>query len=277
MDSFTDIQLIQQGGYGHIFKATINKKLVIIKRMKETNYSYLEGFQKEVYALKTLYKLPHIAELYDVFWEGRFANLVLKYYELGDLNEYINDNGAMTIQDSHSILKQICIGLQGMHSMKIAHCDLKAENILLTMENGSIHVVLADFGCSIVCTSKYVTKSLGSPSYFAPEQLLGKKYNPFKSDVFGVGILFYELLFGRNPFFEPNYDLDEISKQTLAFDATSVDIENEFAKDLFIKLMQVNPKKRISINDALLHPFITGVLLKRKWFNFFSNKVNDTK
>ena len=272
----TEMVLIEEGGYGEIYKAKVKSKTVIVKKQKEAHYLCLEGFQREVFVLKTLFKKPHIAELYDFYWEDKLAHLVLKYYELGDLSHYINVNGGFSIQDAKHLMQQLLIGLNAMHSLRIAHCDLKAENILLCHKEGKLHAVLADFGCSIYCTTKFVSGTLGSPSYLAPEQLLGKAHSPFLSDMFGIGVIFYEMLFGENPFFDPNFDLKQISLKTLHFISNDVPIKDAAAKSFFIKLVEPNPKKRLNIRSAQKHPFITGKSDAKRtmkdWFLFLKKE-----
>eukprot|EP00834_Sanchytrium_tribonematis_P006908 NODE_558_length_6080_cov_0.296773.p2 type:complete len:298 gc:universal NODE_558_length_6080_cov_0.296773:3166-2273(-) len=256
MQSLEHLEYYQQGGFGSIYKSKINEKVVIVKKMNSTDYYCLEGFQREVFALKQLQNAPHVVELYDIFWESRYLHLVLKCYEMGDLNMYLNANGALELMQVQIFTKQLLIGLSACHSMNIAHNDIKSENIFLTQNNGEIELVLGDFGCATVCKSKYTTGSLGSPTYLAPEQLMGKKYSPLKSDMWALGVVIYEMIYNCNPFYDESNDFEAIRRNTLEFKLPGnlpLPIKS-FMNGMLCRV----PQKRLNCKKAMQHTFISG-------------------
>eukprot|EP00835_Amoeboradix_gromovi_P005536 NODE_529_length_7157_cov_0.524795.p3 type:complete len:317 gc:universal NODE_529_length_7157_cov_0.524795:2107-3057(+) len=266
-----DLQMIDTGGYGLIYTTEINGKIYVVKKQKEASYLCLQGFQREIFALSLLsvHKIPNIVTLKEVYWNDNYVHLIFPYYEEGDLHRYLHQFGPLPVDSIRELSKQLFSGIAGMHKMRIAHCDLKSENILLYKKNDQLMAVIGDFGCSKYFKTKYVGDTLGSPSYLAPEQILQKKHSPFISDIFSMGVIFYEMIFKDNPFFDPNNDVAQISKNTLMFNPNDVYIEDKDTKDLLARLMEHNPRKRITAPQALTHPFITEIP-KRKWFGFFT-------
>jgi len=148
---------------------------------------------------------------------------------------------------------QICLGLKHVHDRKILHRDLKGQNIFLTKTN---ILKLGDFGIARVLSStrENARTMVGTPYYLSPEIIGGKPYS-FKSDIWSLGVILYELCALRPPF----------DASSLAFLAAKISkgqyspIPQHFSKELktlVATLLQVDPSKRPNTNMILKMPIV---------------------
>ena len=110
----------------------------------------------------------------------------------------------MSLEETTEILRQLCAGIQAMHSDYLMHRDIKPENIFLTLVNFYLtqgdQIKLGDFGWSVFYGNHEMRNTqCGTPLYLAP-QLVGQKEYSETVDIWAIGILAYELLTGENPF-----------------------------------------------------------------------------
>lgn len=143
-----------------------------------------------------------------------------------------------------------------LKSKNIIHRDLKPHNILLTENNSVERIKIGDFGLAKVISPVDLADTMcGSPLYMAPEILKLEGYDE-KSDLWSLGIIIYELIYGHTPFSASNHIhlqklLDDF--ETLTF-PTGRSISTD-CKDLLSRLLEKTPRKRISIGDLRNHPF----------------------
>ncbi|KAH0787691.1 CAMK family protein kinase [Histomonas meleagridis] len=157
---------------------------------------------------------------------------------------------------------QIFDFLRYLHSLGIAHRDLKPENILLDSWN---MLKLSDFGLS-----KYVGKNglmdtpCGSPCYASPECLSGNSYDGMKSDIWSCGVILYAMLTGSLPWTKRNHN--ELFAQVKSGDYKVPTFLSEECQSLLKSLLTVDVDKRITLEEAMNHPFIvqTGNLSYEK-------------
>lgn len=130
--------------------------------------------------------------------------------ENGELFDYINDKGSLGQSLGGKIFYQIYEAVNYLHQNKIAHRDIKTENILLSKE---MNAKLIDFGLANSYSESNRLKTFcGSPSYLAPEIIQRKTYNPKMIDVWCLGVLLYIMLEARLPFYD---DSDELQKKNI--------------------------------------------------------------
>lgn len=140
----------------------------------------------------------------------------------------------------------------------IAHRDLKPENILLDKEN---KVRLADFGLSnIMKDGEMMYSSVGSPNYAAPEVLKPAPYAGPEIDVWSSGVVLYALLCGNLPFDDEN--IPNLYQKIKLGDYTIPNHVSEEATDLITKMLEVDPLKRITINEIKRHVWVKEHLPK---------------
>ena len=195
--------IIGQGGMADVYLANdmILDREVAVKVLRENladDPIYVQRFEREANAVATLSN-KNIVEIYDVGNENNRHYIVMEYVAGQTLKELTYKRGALHMAEAIDIMKQVVNGVKAAHECGIIHRDLKPQNILVT--NGGI-VKIADFGIASISSVAQVTKTdtiMGSLHYLAPEIARGEKATP-QSDIYALGIMFYELLVGQVPF-----------------------------------------------------------------------------
>jgi len=142
----------------------------------------------------------------------------------------------------------------------IVHRDLKPENLLLSSKQADAHLKLADFGLSKVMEAAAVLETqCGTPGYVAPEVLMGEGYDE-KVDIWSIGVIMYILLCGFPPFYAPNNQqlFEKIQKGDFQFLSPFWDEISQSAKDLIKKMIVVDPNVRLSAEQVLKDPWVSG-------------------
>ncbi|MFE0135065.1 protein kinase [Streptomyces sp. NPDC059037] len=146
---------------------------------------------------------PNIVRTRDLVVEGDLLALVMDLVEGPDLHRYLRDNGPFTPVAAALMTAQIADALAASHADGVVHRDLKPANVLLKQEaDGSMHPMLTDFGIARLADSPGLTRThefVGTPAYVAPESAEGRPQTS-AVDIYGAGILLYELVTGRPPF-----------------------------------------------------------------------------
>lgn len=196
-------ELIGQGGMADVYlcEDTILHRVVAIKLLRSSltgDPVYITRFHREASAAAAL-SHKNIVEIYDVGEENDDYYIVMEYVPGQTLKELIHKRGALHYAEAVDIMKQVTSATAKAHSMGIIHRDLKPQNILVT-DSGVVKI--ADFGIASIQSLSQVTKTdtiMGSLHYLAPELARGEKAT-VQSDVYALGIVFYELLRGEVPF-----------------------------------------------------------------------------
>ncbi|MFE0700412.1 protein kinase [Streptomyces sp. NPDC058872] len=145
---------------------------------------------------------PNIVRTRDLVVEGDVLALVMDLVEGPDLHRYIRENGPLTPVAAALLTAQIADALAASHADGVVHRDLKPANVLLAEQGGQMHPMLTDFGIARLADSPGLTRThefVGTPAYVAPESAEGRPQTS-AVDVYGAGILLYELVTGRPPF-----------------------------------------------------------------------------
>ena len=203
----------------------------------------------------------HIIHLYDVFDESQFCYLVTECMLGGELFDRIVAKTFYNEREARDVCKILFHTISYVHSFNIAHRDLKPENLLLLSASNDSEIKIADFGFAKRCPKpKCLSTQCGTPGYVAPEILEGTKYGT-KSDMWSLGVIMYILLGGYPPFTEKTQrDLfRKIRRGDYEFNADYWGEVSQEAKDLISSMLTVDPDKRISAQEALLNPWITGI------------------
>lgn len=196
-------ELIGQGGMADVYLAydDILKREVAVKILRSSltgDPIYITRFHREARAAAALCH-RNIVEIYDVGEEDDLYYIVMEYVRGQTLKELINKRGALHYVEAVDIMKQVVSATALAHSMGIVHRDLKPQNILVT-DSGIVNI--ADFGIASIQSLSQVTQTdtiMGSLHYLAPEIARGEKATP-QSDIYALGVVFYELLRGDVPF-----------------------------------------------------------------------------
>lgn len=145
---------------------------------------------------------PNIVRVRDLVVEGDLLALVMDLVEGPDLHRYLRENGPFSPVAASLLTAQIADALAASHADGVVHRDLKPANVLLRQDYGQMHPLLTDFGIARLADSPGLTRTqefVGTPAYVAPESAEGRPQTS-AVDIYGAGILMYELLTGRPPF-----------------------------------------------------------------------------
>ncbi|MEV0244360.1 serine/threonine-protein kinase [Streptomyces sp. NPDC050674] len=145
---------------------------------------------------------PNIVRVRDLVVEGELLALVMDLVEGPDLHRYLRENGPFTPVAAALLTAQIADALAASHADGVVHRDLKPANVLLQQYDGRMHPLLTDFGIARLADSPGLTRTqefVGTPAYVAPESAEGRPQTS-AVDIYGAGILLYELVTGRPPF-----------------------------------------------------------------------------
>lgn len=263
---YESIGLLGNGAFGKVrlFRDKNIKELKFaIKTIKKENLPK-ELFSFIVDEVQILAKMdhPNIVKYYETYEDENYINIVMEYLQGEDLFKLIStkkyDN--FTEKDIAEIISCILRALSYIHGQGIVHRDIKPENILFSKNGNYETLKLIDFGLStgFKSDSRY---RVGSPYYMSPEIIEGNF--SYKTDVWSVGVILYVMLTGYFPYNgKTNHDVfEQIKQKTYNFKHLHESKCSQLAKDLVAKLLNKNESKRLSVEEALHHP----------WFKFFLN------
>lgn len=192
--------LVGQGQFGQVYCAIHRKtgRLVALKNLNRNRFP-THQFLRELRFLLSL-DHPNIANCLALNQEGNGRQLVLEYCEGGTLRDIIDQGTQLTLAEILTLTTEILSALEHAHAKHLVHCDIKPENILLTLSPHGWQAKVSDFGIARL-SQELQSKgrgATGSPAYMAPERF----YFQFSaaSDLYAVGIMLYELLLGDRPF-----------------------------------------------------------------------------
>uniref|UniRef100_A0A8C7ZYV6 Calcium/calmodulin-dependent protein kinase type IV n=1 Tax=Oryzias sinensis TaxID=183150 RepID=A0A8C7ZYV6_9TELE len=204
---------------------------------------------------------PNIIQLKEIFETDTDIALVLELVTGGELFDRIVERGYYSERDAAHVIKQILEAVAYLHENGVVHRDLKPENLLYADLSLDASLKIADFGLSKIIDDQVTMKTVcGTPGYCAPEILRGNAYGP-EVDMWSVGVILYILLCGFEPFFDPRgdqYMYSRILNCDYEFVSPWWDEVSLNAKDLVGKLIVLDPHKRLSVREALQHPWVLG-------------------
>ncbi|XP_026774689.3 death-associated protein kinase 2 isoform X1 [Pangasianodon hypophthalmus] len=217
-----------------------------------------EEIEREVNILQQL-QHPNIISLHDVYENRTDVVLILELVSGGELFDFLAQKESLSEEEATEFLKQILDGVHYLHSKKIAHFDLKPENIMLLDKNVPLpRIKLIDFGLAHKIEDGVEFKNIfGTPEFVAPEIV---NYEPLglPADMWSIGVITYILLSGASPFLGESKQetLANISAVSYEFDEEFFSSTSELAKSFIRQLLTQDTRKRLTIEGALNHPWI---------------------
>ena len=253
------------GAFGTVFKVQhiLTEKIYAMKVMNK-NYiiqkKYLHYVVSEFEIMKTLTGSPFVIDLHYCFQSANYLFMVIDICPGGDFDnlKYINN--------LKLFFAELVLAFEHIHKHHVVYRDLKPENILLDPYG---HIKVCDFNLAKggVTKQKRATSFCGSPMYLSPEMLDPEGVDQ-RADIYGIGLLIYELITDRPAFMAAN--LDELYEK---IKNNKIDFENPKLKgdmkDLLQKILKVNPDDRITIEEIKDHPYFKDIdfdkVLKREY------------
>ncbi|GGH74780.1 serine/threonine-protein kinase [Pullulanibacillus pueri] len=238
-DRYKIISRVGDGGMAVVYKA---KDLIldrfcavkILRQQFSNDEAFIRRFRREAESVSSL-SHANIVNIYDIGEEDDLYYIVMEYVDGTTLKTYIKHFAPVPPENAVYILKQIAAAIEHAHEHGIVHRDIKPQNILIDDQD---QVKVTDFGIALGLTSATITYTnsiLGSAHYLSPEQARGGKAT-VKSDIYGFGIVMYEMLTGQLPF--PG--------------DTPVSVALKHLNDDFIHPRELNPNLPQSLENIIL-------------------------
>jgi serine/threonine protein kinase len=225
----------------------------IIPKSSITTEQALARFEREVRAIIKLHH-PGIIKIHAFLTDDLYCYLVMEHCP-GDT--LLSNLGQMTHTEDfiRSIVKQILATVAHIHREGVAHRDLKLENILF---DATGHIKVIDFGFSrFVTPGELFGTPCGSAQYVAPEVISGQSYEGRAVDMWSCGVIIYALMTNYFPWRGSNQA--HILRQILSGDFQIPDSVGVLCADLIRKLMTIDPRVRLTADEALTHPWLETI------------------
>ncbi|KAL7636620.1 UNVERIFIED_CONTAM: hypothetical protein RMT77_013397 [Armadillidium vulgare] len=251
-------ETVGSGGFAKVKVAThvLTGDKVAIKIMDKKQLGEdLPRIHLEIEAMKHL-SHQHICKLYQVIETDAKIFMVLEYCPGGELFDYIVEKDRLEEEEARIFFREIVSAVAYIHEMGYAHRDLKPENLLLDDEQ---KLKLIDFG---LCANpsggmdQRLATCCGSPAYAAPELVSGRQYLGSEADIWSMGVLLYALLCGFLPFDDEN--LSTLYRKIQSGKYEKPEWLSEGSRNLLASMLQVEPKRRITVRYLLSHPWLIG-------------------
>ncbi|KAK7079275.1 Serine/threonine-protein kinase ulk3 [Halocaridina rubra] len=251
---------IGTGSYADVYKAYRKgavREVVAVKCVLKSNLSKsaLDNLVTEIGILKRL-RHEHIVEMKDFVWDDKYIYIIMEYCSGGDLSAFVKSKQRLPEAVCQRFLQQLAAALKYMREENVSHLDLKPSNIFLkSHRNPSLKI--GDFGLAQLMPEDDTNSTIkGSPLYMAPEIVLKRQYNA-KVDLWSVGVILYECLFGKAPYTSKTMEelIGKIKKEKPIEVPYGTNISSE-CRDLLQQCLQRDVNQRIDFDDFFNHSFV---------------------
>lgn len=276
--------LLGQGAFSSVYLGHEKKTHlpVAVKKISK-KYTDTNSFERE---LRTLLHIrnsgghPHICSLHQCYDDDEHYYLVLDYVTGGELFEHLIRNGAYSEAGAARLVREVASTLAFLHGIGVVHADLKPENIMLSQkpdggDSSNAVVKLVDFGSAEIVNSEVVASTAPAsdftltPAYAPPEVLNKTSQDDSKvessMDMWALGIILYIMLVGMHPFDPNGRATDDEIEEFVKDEKRMPSIRNRYTRhlspsavELIEGLMTRDPKKRMTAEQMLEHPWIRG-------------------
>ena len=268
ISDFTILKELGAGSYGRVIlvqhKITQAKYAIkCIDKRNKVNIEEKPYFRREIEIMYRVHH-PNVVKLFGHFEDNKYCYFIMEYIPGGNVYNLVPKNRFRTvpIQTIASIMKDVISAVYFLHHMSppIIHRDIKPENVVLDQ---NMKAKLTDFGWSNYMQGDMKrTTVCGTPVYLAPE-IINNRGHDEKVDIWCIGVLLFELLTGISPF--QGFDVQSIKYNINRLNIAWQKNMDRDAVDLIKRILKYNPEERISLENMLLHPFMT---------KFFPNAIS---
>ncbi|GCC35165.1 hypothetical protein chiPu_0013647 [Chiloscyllium punctatum] len=251
-------EVIAEGTFSIVRKAFSQKlqrsvAIKVIDKSKQSDDYLTKCLPREV-SIFAECSHPNIIKVYQIIESSEHTLFIMEEAK-ADLYDFIDSQGHLSEEVARPYFRQISQALEYCHIHHIAHRDIKCENILITADNIP---KLTDFGLATCIKSSESCPSstfCGSAAYAAPEILNGEKYDPFKADIWSLGVLLYVIVTGCLPFDDSDLSkLKELQIQSLQFPPSPS--LSDCCRNLIDVMLERNPEIRASIKHVVDHQWL---------------------
>lgn len=250
-----------------------NNNLVAIKKimLNLTNNTYQLN---EIDIIKEImnYDHPNIIKCYDVIEHHNIVYIVMEYCRGGDLSQLLKNNYMKEINIKY-YFKQIIDGMKFLHEKNIIHRDIKPKNILISDDKKTIKICDFGFAKQYDINMKRVSTVCGSPLYMAPEIYQKTGYTN-SADVWSLGIILYEMIFGKHPFSSCN-DINTLMELKIDYKNIKSELVSNDCIDLLKKMLISSESDRIDINDIYINKWINSASVSSPILDELFENKND--
>ena len=287
--SMSDFKIERQLGKGsfscvYLVTRIADQKIYALKSVTMDKLSKKEQ-QNSVNEVRILASVshPNVIGYREAFWDdiNQTLNIVMEYADDGDLQTKIHqmkkNNGVFEEEIIWSYAIQMIEGLKALHDKKIMHRDLKSANIFLSKNKNNNKKIckIGDMNVSKVVKEKVLMTQTGTPYYASPEVWNDKPYS-YKSDLWSIGCVIYELCALRPPF--KGKDLDELYVNVCKGKVERIrKIYSEQLWKVILMLLQVDVNKRVNCDQFLNHPIIVQKIKEMKMKDSEYNVLEENK
>jgi len=254
--------VLGQGGMGAVYKARDREldRLIALKVIRPelaTDPAILQRFKQELILARNITH-KNVVRIYDLGEAEGIRFISMEYVDGEDLRTLLRQHGKFSAQEAIAVIEQVCRALDSAHAEGVIHRDLKPQNIMRD-KNGRI--VVMDFGLARSLGESGLTQTgalVGTLEYMSPEQALGSPLDQ-RSDIFSVGLIFYELLTGRAPY-EADTAIASLMKRTREEARSASDVDASVPKSvsaIVARCLEKEPANRYHSVVELLQQLTT--------------------
>lgn len=258
------LQLLGEGGMGAVYKARDREldRLVAIKVIRPElaqNADVLHRFKQELILARQVTH-RNVIRIFDLGEAEGVKFITMEFIEGVDLKTLLREGGKFEPGKAAATIKQVCYALEAAHSEGVIHRDLKPQNVMVDKQ-GKVSVM--DFGIArSMETSGGMTQTgalVGTPEYMSPEQAKGEKLDA-RTDLFALGIIFYELLTGDSPY-KADTAMASLYKRTREAARPPIELNPEIPlalSDIVVRCLEIDTEKRYASATEILHDLSAG-------------------